>query len=173
MIRKYKGIVPKIDESCFIADTGEVIGDVEIGKNSSVWFNAVLRGDINKIIVGENTNFQEGSVVHNTRELKAIIGNNVTVGHGAILHGCTIGDNCLIGMGAIVLNGAKVGNNCLIGAGAMVTPNTVIPDGYLVLGSPAKPKRLLSEDEINSMVTNVLEYVTLSKEYKDEVMGYR
>ncbi|MCR4672725.1 MAG: gamma carbonic anhydrase family protein [Lachnospiraceae bacterium] len=125
-----------------------VVGDVKIGEGSSVWYNAVVRGDENPIVIGKNTNVQDCAVIHCNEVYPTIIGDGVTIGHAAIVHSATIGDNTLIGMGAIILNGAVIGKDCLIGAGALVTGKTVIPDGSLVLGSPAKVKRQLTEEEI-------------------------
>lgn len=131
-----------------IMDGAVVCGDVTIGKGSSVWFNAVVRGDMDHIRIGEDTNIQECSVLHVDENCPLTIGNGATVGHGAILHGCTVGDNSLIGMGAIVLNGARIGKNCIIGAGSLVTGGTEIPDGWMAFGNPAKPVRRMKEREI-------------------------
>ena len=165
MIQKYKEYLPEIDDTCYIAPGGMVIGRVSIGRNSSVWHNAVLRGDIDKITVGENSNIQDGAVLHCVSNVETRVGDNVTVGHGAILHSCAVGDCSLIGMGSIILDGAVIGRNCLIGAGAVVTPNTEIPDGSMVLGSPAKVRRQLTEEEILHIKRNAEEYVRLAKEY--------
>jgi len=165
MVEKFKDFTPQIDGTCFIAPGSAVIGDVVIGRNSSVWHNAVIRGDMARIVIGQNTNIQDNCVLHCIDGVELVIGDNVTVGHGAILHSCSIGDNSLIGMGAIVLDGVKIGRNCLIGAGAVVTPNTVIPDGSLVLGSPAKIKRELTEEEIRNIRANAEEYVHIAGEY--------
>lgn len=165
MVHTYKNIDPEISSSAYVAPGSQVIGMVKIGKESSIWHNAVLRGDVDDIIIGEQSNVQDNSAVHCSHNIKTIIGNQVTIGHGAILHSCTIGDNSLIGMGAIVLDGAVIGKNCLIGAGALVTPNTIIPDNSMVVGSPAKVKRELTEQEIKGIYENALEYVKLSREY--------
>lgn len=167
MIITYKHFTPQIDGTCFIAPGSTIVGNVEIGSNSSVWYNAVLRGDIEKIVIGSYSNIQDGCVVHCVHNQETRVGSHVTVGHGAILHSCSIGDNSLIGMGAIVLDGVRIGKNCLVGAGAVVTPNTDIPDGSMVLGSPAKVKRQLAQEEIDHIKANALEYVRLSKDYKD------
>jgi carbonic anhydrase/acetyltransferase-like protein (isoleucine patch superfamily) len=143
MIQKYKSIAPKIDETCYLAPGCAVIGDVIIGKNSSVWHNAVIRGDEAKIVIGENTNIQDGCIIHCIPGIEVKIGDNVTIGHGAILHSCSINDGSLIGMGSIILDRVKIGRNCLIAAGTTVTPNTKIPDGSLVMGNPAEVKREL------------------------------
>lgn len=168
MIQKYKNLVPRMDETCYLAPGSAVIGDVIIGKNSSVWHNAVLRGDVDQIVIGENSNIQDGCLLHCIKGVKLRVGSNVSLGHGAILHSCEIGDNSLIGMGAIVLDRAKIGNNCLVGAGAVVTPNTVIPDGSLVIGSPGKVKRPLTEEEIEHIRNNAREYVRLASDYRSD-----
>lgn len=141
-----------------------VSGDVTLGEGTSVWYNSVLRGDLAPIVVGRNCNIQENAVLHLDAGFPCVLGDEVTVGHGAILHGCEIGDCTVVGMGAIVLSGAKVGKNCIIGAGALVTGKTVIPDGYLAVGSPAKPVRPISEAEIERIRHNAGEYLTLKEE---------
>ena len=143
-----------VDESVFIASGAVVLGDVTVGKNSSIWYNAVVRGDMSAIRIGQNTNIQDNCVVHVDTGFGTDIGDNVTVGHGAIVHGCTVGDNSLIGMGAILLNGCRIGKNCIIGAGALVTQNVVIPDDSLVLGNPGKVRRCLTKDEIDANIKN-------------------
>lgn len=165
---------PLINEKCFVAQGAQIIGDVEIGEDSSVFFGAVLRGDMAKIKIGKGTNIQDNCTVHNDMGVDCVIGNNVTVGHNAVLHSCIIGDNSLIGMGSVVLSGAKIGKNVIIGAGSLVTGKTEIPDGTLYLGSPAKFKRDLTENEIKSNKLNALEYINISKEYmkKDEDFPY-
>lgn len=150
-----------ISEKAYITKTAVIEGDVTIGDNVSVWYGAVLRGDLAPISVGEGSNVQENSVIHVDKNCPVKIGKGVTIGHGAIIHGCTIDDNSLIGMGAIVLNGAKIGKNCIIGAGALVTGNTEIPDGSLVIGSPAKVKREVTEAEIEANRENAEEYINL------------
>jgi len=166
LIDIFNNFEPRIGENCFIAPGSAVIGDVVIGENASIWHNAVIRGDMARITIGRNTNIQDCSVVHCSIGIETLIGDNVTVGHGAIIHSCEIGNNCLIGMGAVILDGAKIGSNCLIGAGAVITPNTVIPDGQLVVGSPGKVKRQLSEQEIEGMHTNAQHYLELICSYK-------
>jgi len=150
-----------INEKAYITKTAVIEGDVSIEENVSIWYGAVLRGDLAPIKVGKNSNVQENSVLHVDENCPVVIGENVTIGHGAIIHGCTIGDNSLIGMGAIILNGANIGKNCIIGAGALVTGNTQIPDNSLVIGSPAKVKREVTEDEIRGNLHNAEEYVKL------------
>lgn len=149
---------PDIHPSAFVAPGAVVRGDVHLAENSSVFYNAVLRGDRAPIFIGAGTNIQDGCVVHVEYDLPAVVGRDITVGHGAILHGCTIGDETLIGMGAIVLNGARIGKNCLIGAGALVTQNAVIPDGSMVIGSPARVKRPLTPEEMDGIRQSAADY---------------
>ena len=156
-----------IDESVFIADGAKVIGDVEIGENSSVWFNAVIRADSDKVKIGKCSNVQDNSVIHTSDGFGVQIGDNVTIGHGAIIHGCTIKDNVIIGMGAIVLNGAVIEENCIIGAGTLVTQGKIIPSGSLAFGNPYKIVRQLTDDEISSISRNADSYVNEAKEYKN------
>ena len=132
----------------FVADNASIIGSVRLGDKASVWFNCVLRGDNDWLIVGERSNIQDGSILHTDAGIELVVGKGVTIGHRVMLHGCTIGDNSLIGIGSTVLNGAKVGNNCLVGANALITENKEFPDGMLILGAPAKAVRKLSEEEI-------------------------
>ncbi len=167
MLYKYKDYYPQVGENCYIAPGAAVIGEVKLGKNSSVWFNTVIRGDLALISIGDNTNIQDNSTLHCVKNVPTVVRNNVTVGHGAILHSCSIGDNCLIGMGAIILDGVKVGNNCIIGAGSLVTPKTVIPDGSLVMGSPATVKRTLKQEEIEGISEGVQSYIEKIDDYKD------
>ena len=164
MIKKYKEKSPVIDDEAYIAETAVIIGDVTLKKNSNIWFGAALRGDMESITIGENTNVQENSVIHVDKTAKVIIGDNCTIGHNAIIHGCTIGNNTLIGMGAILLNGAKIGNNSIVAAGALVTQNKEFEDGVLILGNPAKVVRKLTEEEINKNRESSLNYVKISKE---------
>ena len=131
-------VMRKIDKSVFIAPGAQVIGDVTIGSDSGIWYNAVVRGDSKEIHIGKRTNIQDLAVLHVDKEYQLTVGNNVTIGHSAIVHGCSVGDNVLVGMGAIIMNGAHIGNNCIVGAGALVTENTVIPDGMIAYGNPAK-----------------------------------
>lgn len=149
---------PDIHPSAFVAPGAVVRGEVHLAENSSVFYNAVLRGDRAPISIGEGTNIQDNCVVHVEYDLPVTVGKNVTVGHGAILHGCTVGDETLIGMGAIVLNGAQIGKSCLIGAGALVTQNAVIPDGCMAVGSPARVKRPLTPEEMDGLRQSAAEY---------------
>ena len=152
------------DENVFIADTAVVVGDVTLGKGVSVWFQAVVRGDEGPITVGENTNIQDAAILH----AETHIGKNCTIGHGAIVHGCTVGDNTLIGMGAIVLNGAKIGSDCIVGAGALVTGKMDAPDGSMILGSPAKVVRPLKPEEIEGNRAAMEEYLEAAAQYRKE-----
>jgi carbonic anhydrase/acetyltransferase-like protein (isoleucine patch superfamily) len=166
MIRSYQGKLPRLGEGAFVEQSAQVIGDVEIGKNSSVWFNAVVRGDVYYIRIGENTNIQDASVLHVTRDRYAtLVGDYVTVGHGVILHGCTIDAHCLIGMGAIILDRVKVGQGSIVGAGAVVTQGLEIPPGSLVIGSPAKIARPLSPEEIKGIDRYAENYLMYKENY--------
>lgn len=166
MIRNYLDFAPIISEETFIAETAIITGRCEIKKNANIWYGAVLRGDVNSITVGENTNIQDNTVVHCADDYATIIGDDVTIGHAAIIHGCEIGNNTMIGMGAIVLNGAKVGSNVIVAAGALVTGGKIIPDNSLVVGSPAKVIRELTKEEVKSLADSALKYVEVSKGYK-------
>lgn len=148
----------KIAEWVYMAEGARIVGDVEIGESSSIWYNAVVRGDSNPIIIGENTNIQDNAVLHVSHSHSMTIGDNVTIGHGAIVHGCSIGNNVMIGMGAIVLDGAVIEDNCIIGAGALVTQNKIIPAGSLCFGNPAKVVRELTEEEKQSILENANGY---------------
>lgn len=166
---KYKldGVVPNVDSSAWIADSAQVIGSVNMAADSSVWFGAVLRGDNDPINVGEGSNIQDGSVLHTDKGKPLHIGKHVTIGHNVILHGCSIGDESLIGMGAIVLNGAKIGRHCLVGAGALVTENKVFPDGSLIVGNPAKVVRALTDEQIAGLKRSAEGYMTNAKRFKN------
>lgn len=157
----------QIDPSVYIAPGAMVLGNVTIQANSSIWFHTTVRADRGNITIGENTNIQDNCVIHMDEGFPVVIGNGVTIGHGAIVHGCKIGDNTLIGMGAIILNGAVIGKNCIVGAGALITQNTIIPDGSLVIGNPGKISRNLSESEIEHNKLNALHYVKEAENYKN------
>jgi len=159
--------MPRIAPSAFVAHSATVAGNVTLGEQVSVFFGAVLRAEYDTVTVGDGTNIQDCCVVHCDAGYPVTIGKDCTVGHGAIIHGCTIGDNTLIGMGAIVLNGAVIGDNCIIGAGALVTGGTVIPDGSLVVGSPAKVRRSVTEDEIEGNRASAASYRTEGAAYKE------
>jgi carbonic anhydrase/acetyltransferase-like protein (isoleucine patch superfamily) len=165
MIIAYKHYKPEIAESAFIADNSTIIGRCRIGTDCSVWYNTVLRADVNEIRVGRGTNIQDGCVVHCDDEYMTNIGENVTIGHKAIIHGCTIGTNCIIGMGSTILDGAVVGDNVIVGANSLITSGKVIPSGVLVMGSPAKVVRELTAEEIEGIRHSAAGYIALSKEY--------
>lgn len=164
-IISYAGRSPTIHPSAFIAEGVQLIGDVRLAKDSSVWYNSVLRGDINLVEVGERTNIQDCSVLHVTNEFPCRIGSDVTVGHRAIVHGCSIGDSCLIGMGSVILDNAKVGSHSLVAAGAVVLQNFVVPEGMLVAGVPAKIIRPLTDNEKEQIKKSALHYVEYARGY--------
>lgn len=151
----------KVDKSAWVAHSADVIGNVELQEESSVWYHATVRGDLNYVKIGAGTNIQDGAVVHVDTEFPCQIGSMVSVGHNATVHGAVVGDRTIIGMGAILLNGCKVGSNCIVGAGALVTEGTEIPDGSLALGSPAKVRRKLTKEEIDGIETNAVTYMCL------------
>ena len=157
-----------IDKSVFIAEGAKVIGDVSIKAGSSVWFNAVIRGDSSEIEIGTNSNVQDNVVIHTSKNSKVTIGDNVTIGHGAIVHGCSIGNNVLIGMGSIILDNAIISDNCIIGAGTLITQNKVIPPGSVVFGNPFKIAREITEEEKKHIILNANEYVNEAKEYMNK-----
>jgi len=165
-VRKYLNFHPAIDESAYIDENATVIGRAKIGKNVSIWPGAVVRADINEIIIGDGSNVQDGAVVHVTYELPAVIGSNVTLGHLATVHGAVIGDGALIGIGAIILDGAEIGRNTIVAAGSLVPPNAKVPPNSMLMGSPAKVVRELKPAEIESIVKNGRTYVEIIKNYK-------
>lgn len=162
-LAKFLGRTPQVSESAFVANSATLVGDVRLGKDSSVFYGAVLRGDIETITVGESSNVQDGCIVHLADDLGAHIGAWCTIGHAAIIHACTIGDECLVGMQAVVLDGAEIGDQCLIGAGSLVTQRTKIPPRSLVLGSPAKVVRPLKENELASLRESAAKYVAVAR----------
>ena len=164
-IAHFLGTPPAIHPSAFVAPGAAVFGDVTLGEESSVWFHTALRGDINRVVIGPRSNIQDGAVVHVADEFPAIVGELVTVGHKAIVHACTIGDEVLVGMGAIVLDGAEIGARSILGAGALVTGGKKIPPGSLVLGSPVKVVRTLTLEEQQGIRVWAERYVTLSRVY--------
>ena len=166
MIRNYSKYKPKINSQAYISKQSLVIGKVTIAKDASIWPGCVLRGDVDEILIGEATNLQDGVLVHTNFAMPVVIGRKVTIGHGAILHGCKIGTNCLIGMGAIILDGAVIGDNCIIGAGSVVTEHARIRSGSLVLGVPGKIVRQVTDEEIKKLEKSADEYVALSHIYK-------
>ena len=159
---------PTIGKNVYIAEGAVVRGDVTIGDESSVWFNAVIRADREPVVIGRGTNIQDNSVVHVETGAGVVIGNHVTVGHNAVVHGCTIGDISLIGMNAVIMNNAVIGKNCIVGACALVTQNAVIPDGSLVMGCPAAVTRMLTPEEIASNTDNARHYVQEAAAYGRE-----
>ena len=169
MIRAHRGITPQIAASSYIDPSAQVIGDVTVGERSSIWPNASVRGDTNSIRIGDETNIQDNSVLHCDPDPFALrIGDRVTVGHMAMLHGCTIEDDCLIGIGAIVLNGAKIGKGSVIAAGAVVPEGADIPPGSMAMGVPAKVKRQVTEEERERFRRNALRYVEAARAYREE-----
>lgn len=170
MIRPFRGHHPKIHESCFIEDSAQIVGDVEIGEDSSVWFNAVLRGDVNPIRIGRRTNVQDLCMVHVlSQKHGTYLGDDVTVGHHVVLHGCKIGNRVLIGMGAVLMDGVEVGDDCIVAAGALLTPGTRVPQGSVVVGSPAKVKRPVTDDERAWLVRSAQNYVGYAREHKSSL----
>ena len=169
MIYDFEGNTPKIDPNSWVAPNAVIIGRVELKKNSNIWFNTTLRGDLEPIIIGENSNIQDGSVIHTDPGCPTIVGNGVTVGHMVMLHGCTIGDNSLIGIGAVILNNAKIWKNCIIGAKALITENKEIPDNSLVIGSPGKVVREVTEEEKKAVFENTKHYQDNWKKYSKSI----
>jgi len=167
MLRLYRGTLPRVHPTAYIDDSAQVIGDVEIGEESSVWMAVVIRGDVHRIRIGRRTNVQDGAVVHVMKDAHpTLVGDNVTIGHGAIVHGCTVEDQCLIGMGAILLNGAHVGTQSIVAAGTLVTEGAQIPPRSLVMGSPGKVKRLLTHAEIAEIQLYADRYVQYRLDYQ-------
>ena len=163
MLRTYRGMTPRVHESAYVDPSAQVIGDVEIGELSSVWMNVVMRGDVHRIRVGSRTNIQDGTVVHVMRGTHpTTIGSDVTIGHAAVVHGCSVADRVLVGMGAILLNGTEVGGDSIVAAGTLLTEGSKIPPRSLVMGSPGKVKRLLTKAEVASIL-----------EYSERYVGYR
>jgi carbonic anhydrase/acetyltransferase-like protein (isoleucine patch superfamily) len=163
MLRAYRGVLPVVHETAYVDASAQVIGDVEVGEESSVWMQVVIRGDVHRIRIGRRTNIQDGTVVHVMRETHATtIGDEVTVGHAAVLHGCAVHDRVLVGMGAILLNGTEVGEDSIVAAGTLLTEGTRIPPRALVMGSPGKVRRELTDSEVASI-----------REYADRYVGYR
>jgi len=171
MIRAYRGIVPKIAASAYIDPSAQVIGDVVVGERSSIWPNVTARADNNSIHIGDDSNIQDNSVLHcDPGVFRLQIGNRVTVGHLAMLHGCTIEDDCLIGIGAVVLNGAKIGKGSVIAAGAVVPEGADVPSESMVMGVPAKVKRQVTEQECQRFRENARHYVEAARIYKDDAV---
>ena len=165
-LKEYLDRTPQIDDSAYIASGAVIIGAVTIGARSSIWHNCVLRGDINTIEIGEGSNVQDGSVIHLANDYGVKIGNYVTVGHMAMIHACTIGDECLIGMHSTILDGSVIGEQCIVGAGSLVTKGTRIPAGSLVIGSPARIVRSLSREERDDLRNWADKYINVAKAHK-------
>ncbi len=170
MIYQYEDIKPSLPKEYYIADNATVIGDVVLKNQSSVWFGTVLRGDIEPIILGERSNIQDNSVAHTGKGAPTIIGDDVTVGHKVTLHGCTIGNNCLIGMGAILLDGCEIGDNCIIGAGSIIAQRKKIPAGSLAVGSPARVIRRLTDEDFINIRSYAERYVENMRRYKGGII---
>jgi len=167
MLRPYRGRLPVVHPTAYVDASAQVIGDVDIGADSSVWMNAVVRGDVNTIRIGDRSNIQDGTVVHVMHETHPTrIGDDVTIGHAAVVHGCTIGNRVLIGMGATILNGAVVGEDSIVAAGSLVTEGAVIPPRSLAMGSPAKVRRTLSDEDVASILEYAANYVRYKKDYE-------
>lgn len=166
-LRRFRDQLPRVHPSCFVEDSAQVIGDVELGEDSSVWFNSVLRGDVNPIRIGRRTNIQDLSMIHVTSNRYAThIGDDVTVGHHVVLHGCRVGNRVLVGMGAIVMDGVEIGDDCIIGAGTLLTPGTKVPPGSLVVGSPGKVKRGMTDEERAFLLESAKHYVHTAAEHR-------
>ena len=168
-IYKLGTLTPELDPQSWVAPNATVIGQVVMKKNASVWWNCTVRGDTDRIIIGENTNIQDGSIVHTNRGIVVTLGAHVTVGHGVILHGCTIGDRCLIGMGATILNHVQIGRHCIVGAHSLLPEGKVYPERSLILGAPARVVRELSDDEVACLADSAERYVNNWKRYRDEL----
>ena len=164
------GMTPQVDATAWIADSAQVMGNVTIGPDASVWFGCVLRGDTESMSIGEGSNIQDLTVMHADLGLPLTIGNHVTVGHKVMLHGCTIGDESLIGIGAVVLNGARIGKNCLVGAGALVTEGKEFADGSMILGSPARVVRQLTPEQIEGLRASAQHYVLNARRFRDGLL---
>jgi carbonic anhydrase/acetyltransferase-like protein (isoleucine patch superfamily) len=160
------GTTPRVAESAWVADSAEVMGNVVLGEDASIWFGAVLRGDNETLSIGAGSNVQDGSVLHSDLGQPLTIGERVTVGHKVVLHGCTVGDESLIGIGAVVLNGARIGRHCLVGAGALVTEGKEFPDGSMILGSPAKAVRQLTPEQIEGLRRSAQTYVANARRFR-------
>lgn len=164
-IYQLDGLAPQLGEGAWVADSAQVIGDVQLGRQASVWFGAVLRGDSAALVIGEGSNVQDLSVLHADRGVPLHIGQGVSVGHQAMLHGCTIGDHCLIGIQSVVLNHARIGRNCLVGAGSLVTEGKVFPDNVLIMGRPARVVRSLDEEAVARLRRTAQHYVDNARRF--------
>lgn len=165
-IYELDGVVPRVHATAWVADSAQVMGSVELGEGASVWFGTVVRGDTERITIGAGSNIQDASVLHADHGKPLVVGERVTVGHQVVLHGCTIGDESLIGIGAIVLNGAKIGKNCLVGAGALVTEGKEFADGSMILGSPAKAVRQLTPEQMAGLQQSAQHYMDNARRFR-------
>jgi carbonic anhydrase/acetyltransferase-like protein (isoleucine patch superfamily) len=169
MIRSYKGITPTIPDTCYVDESAQVIGDVTIGEHSSIWMNAVVRGDVNRIRIGANTNIQDNSVLHGMlNQWPVEIGDYVTIGHSVTLHGCVVEDRCLIGMGVIVLNGARIGAGAILAAGTLIPENTVVEPSSLWMGVPGRFRKQLGEDDLKKILKYAENYIGYKDQYLKE-----
>jgi len=166
MIREFRKNLPEISDKAFVADSADLIGSVIIGDDSSVWFNAVIRGDVGEIIVGKRVSIQDNVAIHTDPPLKVEIGDGVTIGHGAVIHGCKIGENSLIGMNATILDGAVIGKNSIVGANALIAPGKTFPDNSVITGVPGKVRRECTQEDIDGIKENAEVYVGLTREYR-------
>lgn len=166
MLRPYRGILPRVHQTAFIDDSAQVVGDVEVGEESSIWMCVVIRGDVHRIRIGRRSNVQDGTIVHVMKDTHpTVIGDNVTIGHAAVVHGCTIEDRCLVGMGAILLNGVTVGTGSIVAAGTLLPEGTQVPPRSLVMGSPGKVRRTLSDEDLDEIQMYADRYVAYRLDY--------
>jgi carbonic anhydrase/acetyltransferase-like protein (isoleucine patch superfamily) len=172
MLRPYKGVMPTIPASCYVDESAQVIGDVVLGENASIWMNAVVRGDVNSIRIGANSNIQDCSVLHGMlNKYQVIVGDWVTVGHSVTLHGCTVGNKCLIGMGVVILNNVKVGDGCIVAAGTLIPENWELPPNTLWMGSPGKMRKQLDPKDEEMILTYARNYLGYKDQYLKETSG--
>ena len=168
MIRSVRGVHPQFGENCWFADNATIVGDVVTGRDCTVWFNAVVRGDVNSVRIGDRVNIQDGAIIHCTyQKFATTIGNNVSIAHNAVVHGCTVEDNVLIGMGAIVMDGAVIGTGSIIGAGAIITQNTVVPPGSIYAGNPARLLKSVSHEAAEVFMRTANNYVMYAEWFKE------
>ena len=165
IVLPYRGKSPRVAKECYVAESAALVGDIDVGEASSIWFGVSIRAENGHVRIGQHVNIQDNSVLHVDAGGECVIGNGVSIGHGAIVHGATVGENSLIGMGAVLLNDSKIGRDCVVGAGTLVTQGTDIPDGSLVLGSPGSVKRKLTAQEIEGIRANAVSYDLLRREY--------
>lgn len=168
MITGFNGITPQIPSSTYVAHSADVVGNVVLGNDVSIWHNSVIRGDFNSIVIEDSSNIQDNSVLHVDSNEPLHIGTNTTIGHGCIIHGCTIGNSCLIGMGSLIMNRAMIGSNCIIGAGTLITQDTKIPDNSIVLGRPGKISKQILQSDLEYINSNAKAYVALKNKYLNQ-----